>query len=108
MIITINCLNETVLVNLIWIVPLLILIFAYAGFRRNLLLRRMAGVRMLDGVKAELSRKKRFLKSALIIISVCLCVAALARPAWNPQEISTRQKGRGCRLFAGCIKEYVG
>ncbi len=87
-------LNETVLVHLLWLIPLLILIFLYAGLRRNTLLRRIAGERMLPRVKTELSRRKRFIKALLLVVAVALGVFALSRPAWNPQEIVKNQQGR--------------
>ena len=87
-------LNETVLINLVWLIPLVIVIFAYASMRRNTMLKRIAGSRMLAGVSAELSRSKRFTKAVMLIVVVVLIVFALARPAWNPQEITSKQKGR--------------
>ena len=87
-------LNETVLFNLVWLVPLVIAVFTYASMRRNTMLKRIAGSRMLAGVSAELSRSKRFTKAVILILVVVLIVFALARPAWNPQEITSKQKGR--------------
>ena len=87
-------LNETVLINLVWLIPLVIAVFMYASMRRNTMLKRIAGSRMLAGVSAELSRSKRFAKAVILILVLALIVFALARPAWNPQEITSKQKGR--------------
>lgn len=87
-------LNETVLLNLVWLIPLVIAVFTYASMRRNTMLKRIAGSRMLAGVSAELSRTKRFTKAVILILVVVLIVFALARPAWNPQKITSKQKGR--------------
>lgn len=87
-------LNEAVLIHLFWLIPLMLLIFAFARMRRNSMLKRVAGVRLLQSLKAELSTRKRLLKSAFYIAAVSLIIFALARPAWNPQEITAEQKGR--------------
>ncbi len=87
-------LNEAVLVHLFWLLPLLLVIFAYAGIRRKVLLKRIAGSRMLESLQCELSRRKRWIKALLLIVAAALIVGALARPAWNPQTIEAKQKGR--------------
>ena len=87
-------LNETVLIHLLWIVPFIILIFMYTRLRRNSMLKRIAGNRIIESIRSELSPNKRFIKSSLIVVVAALIVFALARPAWNPEDIVTEQKGR--------------
>ncbi len=87
-------LNETILMHLFWLIPLLLAVFAYAGIRRKVLLKRIAGSRMLEHLQRELSRRKRWIKGLLLIAAAACIVGALARPAWNPQTVEAKQKGR--------------
>ena len=72
---------------LLWAVPVLAVLYAYAFYRRKKALAKFAGPAGRMNVSA--SRARRFAKHSMTAGAVLLMAAALCRPSWNdaPQPV---------------------
>ena len=80
--------------NLLWLLPLAVLLFCYAGWRRRRALERFASSGLLPRLVATVSLAKRRWKAALTILALAFLIVALARPCWNPIPQTITRKGR--------------
>lgn len=80
--------------NLLWLLPLFIILFAYAGHARRKALALFADSALLPRLTASVNLTTRHWKQALIIAAFALFIIAMARPAWNPVSREISRKGR--------------
>jgi len=87
-------LSGSILWNLLWIIPL-ILIFAIAGsVRRNNLMRKMFGTDERAALFSNASPAKRVFRIILLSLAVLFLAVAAARPSWGKQVMQDTTTGR--------------
>lgn len=82
------------MLHLLWLLPLLLALWVYAGWRRRQALERFAASPLLAQLNLQFSPRRRRWKQALIFTAVAAAIVALARPAWNPQPQTVQRAGR--------------
>jgi Ca-activated chloride channel family protein len=82
------------LLLLLWVVPVLIGIFVYGGYRRRQALTRFAAANLLPLLNTSLSYPVRRWKAGLIVAAFAFGVVAVSRPAWNPIPKKVERRGR--------------
>jgi len=82
------------MLHLLWAVPLLIGIFAYASYRRRRALEVFIDAGLLDRIAISINAAKRRWKAALVILAAGFTIAALTRPGWNPKPKTIERRGR--------------
>ena len=78
---------------LLLLVPLLGGFFAWAFWRKTVLLRRFAEVEMLRRMTAGTSAPRQILKPALLLGVACFLALALARPQWGVKMELMKRRG---------------
>ena len=79
---------------LLWAIPVLAGVLAYAARRRKRALLRFAEAGLLREINTTASSSRRFGKAVILMAAFALAVVALARPAWNPVEEKVERRGR--------------
>jgi Ca-activated chloride channel family protein len=79
---------------LLWLVPVLALLYGWAAYRRRAALKVFIETGLLDRVSMSVNPAGRRMKEILALTAVALVVAALARPAWNPRPRTVERRGR--------------
>jgi len=82
------------MLHLLWLLPGLIGLWAYAGWRRGQALERFAATPLLAQLNQRLHPRKRRWKQGLFFAAAALAIIALARPAWNPEPQTVHREGR--------------
>jgi len=80
--------------GLLWIVPVLVLLYAWAGMGRKRALAAFVDSELLGRVRLTASPRNRRWKAALVVAAVALVAVSLARPAWNPKPQTVERRGR--------------
>ncbi|OQX84388.1 MAG: hypothetical protein B6D63_04810 [Candidatus Latescibacteria bacterium 4484_7] len=78
----------------LWILPVVVLLYAWAGFKRKQALKAFIDAGLLDRIPISSNPAGRQWKAALIVLSLAFIIFALARPAWNPKPQVVKRKGR--------------
>jgi len=86
--------QNTEMLLLMWTIPLLAALFAYAGWRRRQSLERFAEANLLPLINTSISMARRRWKAGLLLMSLALIAVATARPAWNPVSKRVERRGR--------------
>ena len=79
---------------LLWAIPLLLGIYAYAAYRRRQALELFAEANLLKYINVSVSAAARRWKAGLIMAAFAFVVLGLARPAWNPKPRTLKRRGR--------------
>jgi Ca-activated chloride channel family protein len=79
---------------LLWALPLLVLVYVYAGQRRRQALARFAEMGLLERLRISVNPVRRRWKAALFLAGCAAIVVGLARPAWNPKSKTVQRQGR--------------
>jgi len=79
---------------LLWALPLLCLIYLYAGHARRRAMDRFAASGMQRQLLASVSPAKRRWKQFAVIAALVFVIVALARPSWNPVAQEVTRRGR--------------
>lgn len=80
--------------GLLWIVPVLVLLFVWAGIGRRRALGAFVDSELLDRIRLTSSPQNRRWKAALVLLAIALIAVSLARPAWNPKSQTVERRGR--------------
>ena len=86
--------NDVEMLYLLWALPFLVALFAYAGYRRRQALEVFAEAKLLPRLNTVISRARRRVKAILALAAFVFIVLGLARPAWNPIEHEVTREGR--------------
>lgn len=78
----------------LWIIPVLIGFFIYAGLMRKKALSIFIEAEIFDKIKISASRIKRRWKAAFILTAIIFIIFGLTRPAWNPKPETIERRGR--------------
>lgn len=87
-------LNGEILWNLIWVLPLLLILFYYSRRKRTALLRRFLGGHAADPAYVNASPVLRFWRGVLFMAVLVLLLVAAARPSWGESILPYSGQGR--------------
>ena len=87
-------LSGSILWNLLWIIPLILILTIAGGIRRAALLRRMFGTDERAARFSNASSGKRVFRIVLLSLVVLLLAVAAARPSWGKQVMQDTSTGR--------------
>jgi Ca-activated chloride channel family protein len=79
---------------LLWALPLLFLIYIYAGHARRKAMDRFAASGMQERLLASVSPVRRRWKQFAVVVALAFLIVALARPSWNPVAREVTRRGR--------------
>lgn len=79
---------------LLWWIPLVAALFAWASWRRQQLLATFADTRLLTPLIESVSAQGRTTKAMLTLLAGGAMIFGLARPAWNEIELPVKRRGR--------------
>lgn len=87
-------LGNVKILSLLWLVPAIIVLFAWAAYMRRRVIRLFVDADILDRLVLVVNPAGRLWKAALIVLGFVFVVIALARPAWNPKPRTVERRGR--------------
>jgi Ca-activated chloride channel family protein len=82
------------MLNFLWAVPILWAIFFFGWKKRTKALRLFIDAGLLERMHLSANNSRRYLKAALILISVLFIVFSMTRPAWNEKPETIERRGR--------------
>ena len=92
---------------LIWVLPVLFLFFLYGMRRRQGILHRFASGKGLDAIVFGGSSKPRWIKAALILLSLLGVAAALSGPQYGYRWQEIERKGIDIIIALDCSKSML-
>lgn len=93
--------------NLLWLLPLVGALFAWAWRARRRALARLADSALIRRISAELLRRRRLLRHGLVLAALLLLIVGLARPQWNPRPAKTTVSGRDVVFLLDCSRSML-
>ena len=100
-------LNSDVLWNLVWILPLAVILFYFAGRKRTGLLRQFLGKRADDPAYVNSSPVLRFWRGVIFLAVLSLLVIAAARPSWGMSILPYSGQGRDLMVVFDVSKSML-
>lgn len=82
------------MLHLLWLLPGLLALWAFAAWQRRRALERFAAAPLMSRINQQLHPLRRRWKQALLLAALAFIIAGLARPAWNPQPQIVNREGR--------------
>ncbi len=79
---------------LLWAVPVLMLIYAYAWQKRRNALQIFIEAGVFERIKISVSYAKRVWKAILVMLAALFIISGMTRPGWNPKAETVERKGR--------------
>ena len=71
----------------------MVVFYIWTARRRSMRLERFADKNLLKGMAPFASARRRMIKTAILIIAVCLCLFAFARPQWGFEWQEIKRSG---------------
>jgi len=87
-------LHSVEMLHLLWVIPLLVALYAYAAHRRRRAIGQFVAAGLLNRVRISVSAAKRRWKSLAVILATAFLVLGLTRPGWNPKPRTIERHGR--------------
>lgn len=100
-------LYQVEMLHLLWVLPALVLLWAYAAWRRREALRRFAADPLMPQLTRGLNPRRRYWKQGLLFAAFAALVAGFARPAWNPQPQTVHREGRDVVFLVDVSKSML-
>jgi Ca-activated chloride channel family protein len=91
---------------LLWALPLLVLIYIYASYKRNRALEKFAHVSILSRINTSVNNTKRIWKMILFLIVCVFIILSLARPG-IPQSRTVKRTGRDVAFVIDVSKSML-
>jgi Ca-activated chloride channel family protein len=92
---------------LLWLVPVVVFLYAWASFRRRAALRAFVEEDLLERIGLSSSGTGRAAKAALVTLAVAFVAFAAARPAWNPKPQTIERRGRDVMVILDVSKSML-
>ena len=87
-------LKPDVLWHLLWLMPLMIVVFVVSGRKTAAVLKSFLGKHAEDPAYVQVSGGKRVLRFVILLLAVVFLVGAVARPSWGVQIQEMHGQGR--------------
>ena len=100
-------LDGEILWHLIWILPLLVLIFYWGSRKRKSLLQKLLGNQAADPARVNSSPVLRFWRAVLFACTLILLLAAAARPSWGTRILPYTGQGRDLMVVFDVSKSML-
>ena len=100
-------LSGSILWNLLWIIPLILVLAIAGGVRRIRLLRKMFGTDERAARFSNASSGKRIFRIILLTLVVLLLAVAAARPSWGKQVMHNTSTGRDLLVLFDVSKSML-
>jgi Ca-activated chloride channel homolog len=100
-------LNLNILWNLVWIIPLVFVLYFMAGKKRNFALSQLIGCKSDKSEYVNLSPTKRMVKNWLLLLSIIFLVFAVARPFWGYKILPFSGSGRDILVVLDVSKSML-
>ncbi len=84
---------ETERLHLLWVLPVILLLFIFAKRRKNELLRLFGDIGTIKNLLASYSEERLFWKSFFLVFSLVFVILALAQPQWGLEKRQIKRKG---------------
>ena len=78
----------------LWVLPVLLFLYVFAGVRRRAAMRAFFDEGVLDRVQTTAGLVRRRWKAVLVLAAFGAIVLALTRPGWNPETKKVERRGR--------------
>ncbi len=82
------------MLNILWAIPVLMALYAYARHKRKKALELFIDAGILDKINISVSHTKRWWKGILVLLAVVFTIMGMTRPGWNPQAETIERSGR--------------
>ena len=92
---------------LLWLVPAIVLLHAWASYRRKQALRAFIDEDLLGRIGLSVSGAGRVSKAMLVTLAIALVAFAIARPAWNPKPQTIERRGRDIMVILDVSKSML-
>jgi Ca-activated chloride channel family protein len=92
---------------LLWLVPVIVFLYAWAAYRRKQALRAFVEDDLLERIGLSLSGTGRTSKAILVTLAVAFIAFAAARPAWNPKPQTIERRGRDVMVILDVSKSML-
>jgi Ca-activated chloride channel homolog len=100
-------LNLNILWNLIWIIPLTIVLYLTAKRKRKFVLSQLIGNKSNGNEYVNLSPSKRIIRNWLLLLSIVFMVIAIARPFWGYKILPFSGSGRDVLVVLDVSKSML-
>ena len=98
-------------IQVFWYVPLIlvfmVLLFWRARVRRTNIMRMVLGPRATDGEHVQLSLARRLFRFCLLLLTMLMLVAAIARPTWKLKLVPYQTRGRDLMVLFDVSKSML-
>jgi len=92
---------------LLWLVPVVVFLYAWASYRRRAALRAFVEEDLLERIGLSSSGTGRAAKAVLVTLAVAFVAFAVARPAWNPKPQTIERRGRDIMVILDVSKSML-
>ena len=79
---------------LLWVLPVLAVLYGYSLYRKRRALEAFAAHELLGRINAQFSLKRQIAKALLLLLAATAVIAALTEPGWNPRPEKIQRRGR--------------
>lgn len=87
-------LNSINMLYLLWVIPVVIVLYVYAAHRRRNAMELFVEAGLLDRIRITVSAVRRRWKAVLLTVALAFMAFALTRPGWNPRPKTIHRRGR--------------